>query len=163
MATLYELSDAYTAIQNTDELNGEDLTKALESINELFQDKAGNIGKLILSLQSDAEGYEKEIARLSLRKMAIDNRVKSLKAYLAQEMTVCQVDKVKNPVLTISLRNSPPSVNILDEGKLPPSWWRVIPEQRVPDKIAILNIYKDTGEVVPGTEIITDKKFVVIR
>ena len=53
MTQLYKLGDAYKAIQETDELTDEEITTALANIKEVFVEKAGNIGKLMLSWKSD--------------------------------------------------------------------------------------------------------------
>lgn len=166
MTHLYELSDAYRALQETEELTEEELITCLNNVQELFNEKAINIGKLVLSLQADAEGIDTELKRLSERKQAIENRVKGLKFYLAQEMEVTSIDKVKNEILTISLRNSPPSVEVIDEKLIPDDYWREIPSRFEIDKQAILSVYKESSEGVPeipGVKIITSKKHVVIR
>jgi len=163
MTHLYELSNAYKMLQETDELTQEELNEALNNIGELFSEKASNIGKLTLSLQSDAEAIDSELKRLGQRKQALDNRVKGLKFYLAQEMEATNIDKVKNEVLTISLRSNPPSVNVVDSDSIPTNFRVIIPESWQPDKKAIIEYFKETGLLVGGTEVISDKKHVVIK
>lgn len=160
---LYEITDTYKRLLDTEELTEEELAECLANVQDLFNDKALNIGKLILSLQAEAEGIDTEIERLARRREAILNRVKSLKSYLTMEMTATRIDKVKDEILTISLVNNPPSVTVFNENVIPENYWRIIPEQREVDKKAILEAYKSSGIPVDGTEIITDKKHVVIR
>ena len=76
---LYELTNAYRMIQDSDELTEEELAQCLNNIKEIFNEKAINIGKLVLSLQADSESVDTEIKRLSARKQAFDNRIKGIK------------------------------------------------------------------------------------
>ena len=163
MAHLYELTDAYKQLLETEELTEEELIVCLNNITDLFQEKAGNIGKLVLSLQADTVIIESEIKRLSERKQAVENRSKSLKSYLTQEMEATNMDKIKNELLTISLQKNPPSVFVFSEDIVPSQYWRIIPERKEIDKQTILSVYKEHGNAIPGVEIITDKKHVVIR
>ena len=163
MSHLYELSTAYKQLLDTQELNDEECAEAIGNIEELFKDKAINIGKLVLSLEADAEVVNQEITRLSARKTALLNRSKRLKAYLAENMEVTDTPKITHELFNISLVSNPPSVNVFDEKEIPEEYWRIIPETREVDKKAILAVYKDKGEVVSGTEIISDKRHIVIK
>lgn len=163
MTQLYRLGDAYRAIQETDELTDDEVTTALANIKEAFAEKAGNIGKLMLSWKSDIKAYEEEIERLNQHKQAIANRVDKIKTYLAMEMASADITKVKNEVLSITLQNNPPSVQIDDEAQIPSEFWTIIPEQRVVDKKGILGAFKEQNIIPSGVTIITDKKHIVIR
>lgn len=163
MTKLYELSNAYKMLQDTDELTEEELETALGNIKEVFRDKALNIGKLVLSLKSDEDAISSEIKRLSDRKQAVSNRTERIKSYLAQEMEVTNEDKIKDEVITISLVNNPPSVQVVNEEAIPANYWRTIPETKEIDKRSILDEYKESGGIVHGVNIITDKKHILIR
>ena len=163
MTKLYQLSNAYQAIQDTDELTDDEITTSLANIKELFVDKVGNIGKLMLSWQSDVKAIDTEIERLSQHKQAISNRITKLKDYLAQEMELTNIDKIKNEIISVTLQKNPPSVQIDDETQIPNDCWRIIPEQRVVDKQIILSIFKEKGVIPNGVTIVTDKKHIVIR
>lgn len=163
MTHLYELSMAYKMLQDTEELTEEELATALANVNELFNEKACNIGKLALSLQADAKAIDTELERLSQRKQAMTNKVNWLKGYLAQEMEVTNTEKIKDELFTISLVSNPPSVQVDNEELIPADYWRIIPETKAVDKQTILANYKETQTVVPGVSIITDKKHILIK
>ena len=160
---LYELTDAYRKIAEAEDIPEEELTQMLGELRDLIKDKALNIGRVILSMKATSEAVDTEIKRLTLRKQAMENKAKSLKSYLEQEMQATNTDKVKDETLTISLVSNPPSVQVSDETLIPPTYWRIIPETKEVDKKLILSNFKDTGEIVRGTEIITDKKHILIR
>ena len=164
MTHLYELSNAYKMLMDTDELTEEELIECVNNVKELFNDKARNIARLVLSLKADSEAIDTEVKRLSARKQAIENRMTWLKNYLTQEMEATETTQIKDEIVSVSLRNSPPSVMVEDEELIPADYWRTIPETKVVDKQTILGLYKeDNSLIVPGVTIQTDRKHVVIR
>ena len=164
MTHLYELSNAYKMLMDTDELTEEELIECVNNVKELFNDKARNIARLVLSLKADSEAIATEVIRLSARKQAIENRMTWLKNYLTQEMEATETTQIKDEIVSVSLRNSPPSVMVEDEELIPADYWRTIPETKVVDKQTILGLYKeDNSLIVPGVTIQTDRKHVVIR
>jgi len=157
---LYELAGIYNTLQDTDELTEEELTTALDTIKEQFDVKACNLAKVILSIQSEAKAYDDEIARMAERKRIAQNKVAHLKRYLLNNMSATGTDKISIDTVTISLRSSPPSVEIEDEEQIPENYWRI---KREVDKKTIMEDYK-SGNVIPsGVKIITDKKYVSIK
>ncbi len=163
---LYELTDEYNTIAQLlgdSETNQETLTSQLISIQEEFSTKAENIGKLVLSLASENSVIQTEIERLSSRKQSLDKKIDWLKAYLLQEMITINTRIIKGQVLTISLRDKPPSVNIVNQDLIPQEYRRVIPESWQPDKIKILTTFRTNGEIVAGVDIIRDKKTILIK
>jgi hypothetical protein len=163
---LYEIADEYRSFlanADSEEFNEDTLKSKLAEITGKFNDKAENIGIMALELQSDSKALDDEINRLSNRKRAIDNKVSWLKGYLLQEMLNSAIDKVPGKIVTLSLRNAPPSVNILDKNAVPENYRRVIPESWDINKSAILENFKTTGEIPNGCEVITNKKSLMIR
>jgi len=163
MTKLYELTQAYQALLDTEELTEEELNRALDSITDLVSNKALNIARLVITLQEEANAIDNEIKRLNSRKITRENKIKSLKSYLQLNMEATNITKAKDNFVSVTLQSNPPSVAIIDVLQIPEPYWRVIPEQREVDKQYILSAYKEQGELVPGTEIITNRKHIVIR
>ena len=162
---LYELTETYRTLQlilDTAE-NPEEYQAALDELKDSIENKVENIGKFILSLEADEEAIGTELVRLAARKQAITNRKNHLKNYLLTEMRTAGLDKVKKPLFTVSVRNNPPSVQIDDPADIPLEYRRVIPEHTEPDKKAILEYFKATGENVRGAQVVTDRKSLQIK
>jgi len=157
---LYELAGVYNTLQDTDELTEEELTAALDTVKEQFDVKASNLGKVILSIQSESKAYDDEIARMAEHKRIAQNKVTHLKKYLLNNMSATGTDKVSIDTVTISLRSSPPSVEIEDEEQIPENYWRI---KREVDKKTIMEDYKSSNVIPAGVKIITDKKYVSIK
>ena len=170
--TLYALTDQYRflleALANEDsgELDPEHLGELSAKLSDTTIDlgeKAENIGKYILSLEADVAAIRTEEERLASRKKSIENKASWLKDYLLREMMTAGIPKIKRELFTVSIRNNPPSVNVIDVEQLPNDFRRIIPETWQPDKKAILEHFKGSGEILPGVEMVVDKKRLEIK
>lgn len=164
MKTLYELTNDYKFLEETiDPEADNELYHTLESLSVAIDEKVENIGKFVLSLKGDISAIKTEEERLYARRRTIENRIEWLKIYLLEEMTKVWKHQVKTEVVTVSVKVNPPSVNVIDEDAIPPDFRRIIPETWQPDKNKIIDFFKTTGEVLPGIEMVTNKKSVTIR
>lgn len=166
MVHLYELSTQYsllTDLLESGEATQESVESLLKEITTQINDKAESIGKLILSLESDTNVIIGEINRLTQRKTTKLNRIEWLKTYLLQELTCANLDKVKTPVVSVSIRTNPPSINVVNPNIVPQEYRRIIPETFEIDKKKILDAIKDTGEIIAGIEVIKDKKRLEVK
>jgi len=162
---LYKLTNEFKMLENLaerdyseEELEGVKLS--LDSVRADIEDKIENIAKFVLSLQADAEVIKSEEQRLKARKTALLNRARWLKDYMFNEMTATRTFKIKREVLTVSIQQSQPSVNVVNLQAIPEDYTRTTIEA---NKFLILKHFKDTGEVLDGIEVITDKRHLVIR
>ena len=169
---LYELTDQYRLLidkgvdTQTGELieaDSEALFKRLDEIKDSIANKAENIAKLFLELQSEAKAVETEITRLAKHKSRVESNSQWLKDYLLRELETAGLKEIKRPTVKIAIRTNPPSVTITDADSVPKNWKRYIPEDWEIDKKSILENYKQGGKAVQGTEIITDKRRIEIR
>ena len=169
MPQLYKLTERYNTISNMlDSDNYEYITKesihaSLADIKDQITDKIDSIAKLVLSLKADVTGIDPEIERLKKRKESTNNTIEWLKSYLLTEMIATGITKAKKDVVTVSIADNPPSVESIDEELLPVEYRKIIPETWHTDKIAIINHFKETGEIVAGVELTLNKKHINIR
>lgn len=146
---LYELSQNYLAVQDMD-LEPEVLKDTLDSIEEAFEDKAENIAKWIRNLEADKKAFEEEEKRFKEKKQAADNRIKSLKLYLEDNMRLTGKTKFKAGFFSFAIQNNRPSVEVFDETLIPKQF---LIEQPVKiDRAGIAELLK-AGEEVPGAEL----------
>lgn len=163
---LYKLTERYQTIENMldDEyITRESIEETIANIKEQIEDKVESIGKLVLTLKASISSIQTEEERLAKRKQAMTNHMEWLKLYLLNEMTATNTLKVKRDVITVSVSDNPPSVEIVDEELIPDIFRKVIPETWQVDKRAIIEHFKQTGEIVSGADIILNKKHVNIR
>jgi len=168
MTKLYKLTEQYRTIEGMldreiEYISQDEIKETLANIKDDIEEKVYSIGKLVLELKSDIEAVKAEEDRLARRRSGYTSKMEWLKNYLLVEMLTANVLKVKKDVISVSVQNNPPSAELIDMELVPEKYVRVIPEKREPDKKAIIEQFKETGELVSGVNIITDKKFISIR
>ena len=168
MAKLYKLTEQYQTIEGMlgreiEYISQDEIKETLANIKDEIEDKVASIGKLVLELKSDIESVKAEEDRLARRRSGYTSKMEWLKLYLLSEMVSTNTLKVKKDVISVTVQNNPPSAELVDITYVPEQYIKVIPEKREPDKRAIIEHFKGTGEIVSGVNIITDKKFVSIR
>lgn len=151
---LYDLSEQYNDLSEMLEA-GEDVQVFLDGIKDAFDKKVESIAKLIRSKSAEMDSINSEVERLRIRAERHKKDVEWLKTYVHTEMERTGKDKIKSSLFNISIRNNPPSVNVLNEAELPQEYISV-KEVRSVDKRGILERLK-AGEIIPGAEMIQRK------
>jgi len=156
---LYELVSEYGKLQDRLELIETDQQSILDELNRIEGEltyKSEQIAKMILSLESNIACCDDEIKRLSSKKKAYENKVEWLKSYLLQSLKDAQMDKIKGEVCNIAIRQNPISIRILSQSEIPPEF--LVQHAPTVDKVAITQHFKETGEIVSGTEIVRTER-----
>jgi hypothetical protein len=153
---LFDITEQYRELQLLAEDPQSDSTAiadTLEGIEGVFQDKARAVAAVIGNLTADADAIEAAAGEMRKRAAALRSRVDAIKTYLLINMQACNYTKISCPYFTISLRDNPPHVEVLDAAAVPDSF-RVWPEVPPPsiDKRALLAALK-AGETVPGVRL----------
>lgn len=116
--------------------------------------------KVVRENESKADEIKAEIERLRQMKDACINRVETAKEFLKTRLIEDGKRKHDTALFSISLRIKPASVGTIDMSKLDE---RFIRTKQEPDRVSILNHFKETGEVVAGVVINIDQQSVVIK
>ena len=101
-------------------------------------------------MTAEAEAIKAEEQRLYQRRKALDSSAARLKEYMQHEMQHAGLEKTKDAQFTVALQNNPPSVRVLDDTMIPPTYW--IEQEPKLDKRRILDDLK-AGGAVDGVEI----------
>lgn len=119
---------------------------SLQHMEGELNEKIENIIAFIRSLEGDVAVIDNEITRLQNRKKGINNKVNALKQYIEDCLRLINLKKVKTSLNTVSIQLNPPSVEILDEDKIPEEF--KIKETTVKiDKKAILKLLKEDVKI----------------
>lgn len=162
---LYQLSqtmqDKMTALGEI-LLNGE--TPTAEQENELIDlqgdlsDKLVSYGYAVKNLDSEVTALDDEIKRLTARKKARQNQIELLKNRMMLAMIDNDMDKIKDPVMPIAIRNNPPSVRLdIDPIHLPAKYVKIKYEA---DKTALSKALK-IGDVIDGVSLEVKQRIVI--
>ena len=154
------MSKDYIGFLESD-MQGEQLTECLDSIQDSFDDKANNIVKLVSSLSVDVDGIDKELKRLQAIKKSITSNQERLKEYLRYNMETTGISKIKHSLFSITLGKPTVTAEIVDIDFLPDNF--VITDVVMKaDKKAILKALKD-GKDIPGAVLSTGKARLLIK
>jgi len=154
--TLYALSDEYLHLVDLldgGEMDVDEVERELDRISGEITHKAESIAGLIRWYQGLADMRKAEAKRMSESVASFEHQAERLKAYVLANMIATGHTRLDTGRFTLSVRQNPPSVAVLDASAVPSEFQRTKVEISV-DKRAIVEHTKLTGEVVPGTEII---------
>lgn len=108
------------------------------------------IGKATLELaavEGEKDGIEIALAKLKDRLTRHCRKAEGIRDAIQTAMEVAEIPSLKTPCATLSMRASPPRVEITDPAALPPVFMVQPPPS--PDKNAIKAALK-AGEAIPG-------------
>jgi len=137
-----ELAAKISAVQQMIE-DGEDVDaptvqaalREMVSAEGDMHDKVSNVALYIRELKAQAEAVKAEQDRLAKRRASLVRRAESLTDYLLGALQQHGIDQVKTPLVTVSVRVNPWSVEVADAKVLPPEYLTVKVE---PNKKALL-------------------------
>ena len=113
----------------------------MEGLDFEFEEKAEAYAKVVKTLEMDIAGLDEEIRRMTKRKATIKNNIDRLKRSLEGAMIATGKRKFKTPLFGFGIQKNPPSLNVLDESKIPEEFW--IEQQPKLDKKAALAYVKE--------------------
>lgn len=154
---LYELSNDF---KNIDEIEDNEEIKEI-IINEI-KNKTSNIIRLIRNKETKVDMIDLEIKRLQAMKKVEENKIKSIKEYTKECMQIIDVKKIETNLGNITLRKSPVSLRIMNDENIPNQFIEVIQETKI-DKKAIIQHFKETGEMFEGIDYLTENKSLMIK
>lgn len=151
MFKLYELTGMFNDIANLikDDVENEDLEKALRQIETNIEDKTNNTIKLIKNLEGNAKALRDEERSLAKKRRSLENRIDSLKQYLESQLMALDSRKVRTDLFSVWIQKNPPSVKIIDEDNLPEQY---VSYQKRIDRQELINDLRE-GKEIEGAEL----------
>jgi hypothetical protein len=163
--SLYLLRDAYQQLMAMVDGGVEDqaILDTLEGVKGDINAKASNIAALIENISVDMVSMKNYEKRMYARRAKLKETKARLEKYLLENMQACKIESVnvEEYGLVVKIKKCPPSVNLVDKGLIPAKFL----VESIETKIPLDPIKKaiQAGEVVPGAELITDKKTLSIK
>ena len=154
--SLYDITNGFTQLILADEISEEEKQKINEELTLLLKQKSENIIGFTKNIELTIDSIKNEEKRLAENRKNLENKLANFKDYVKKCMENAGLQKVDTVLGTISIAKNPISVEITDENEIP-NKYKVQEITTKIDKKSILNDFKETGEVVEGTKIITDK------
>ena len=126
-----------------------------------IEQRAESVVKAIKNLEAEAKQCAEEITRLQSRKSGRENQIAWLKTLIMRELIAENTRKIKTGFCTVSIRKGTKRVEVLDEKLIPKEYFIQL-DPRI-DKKKLMDYMKETGEIVPGTDIIEGDESLQIR
>lgn len=101
----------------------------------------------LAAVEGEKEGIEIAIGKLKDRLTRHCNRAQGIREAIFAAMEIAELPSLKTPAATLSVRPSPPRVEVIEEKAIPAIYW-TRPEP-VLDKKALRDALK-AGEAIPG-------------
>lgn len=160
--TLYDITENISNIMNEDKITDEDKKELMTSLNSMLEKKSNGIIKYIQSNDLLIQDIDKEIQRLQEYKKSIQSKQERFRKYVKECMENNNIVDVKTSLGEIKIANSPISVTITDEEKIPKKYKKTCTTEKV-DKKQMIKDFKETGEIIDGVQFNTNEKHIKIK
>ena len=148
---LYELTGEYRYLQSQIEDGDDQALESLDIVNGDLDQAFDGYAKLIRNLTAEADAMREEEKRLAAKRHSIESGVERLKQAVLEAMILTGRKKASTSIGTWGIQKNPPSVKIVDMTKVPARF--LIEQAPTVDRKAMLDEYKQTGELFDGVEI----------
>ena len=152
--SLYEITNAFPAIMENEEMTEEDKKKVEEELTLLLQQKSQNIIGYTKNIELTINAMKEEEDRIATNRKVLENKLSRFKDYVKECMENNGFTKIETGLGTLSIAKSPVSVEITNEDEIPNEFKQEVVTVKV-DKTKIKNNFKETGEIPAGVNIIT--------
>ena len=152
--SLYEITNAFPALMESEEITEEEKNKIEEELTILLQQKSQNIIGYTKNIELTINAMKEEEDRISSNRKALENKLTKFKQYVKECMENNGITKIKTGLGTLSIAKSPASVEIINEDEVPSEFKQEVVTVKI-DKTKIKNNFKETGEIPDGVNIIT--------
>lgn len=151
MLKLYEIAQEYMQlceiVEDTD-VDEQVFEDTLAGIEAELEEKADAYAVILANLDNDTEKIDKEIERLTKMKKILKSRSDFLKRNLTNTMLLMNKKKFKTDIHSYSISKNAPSLNILDEAKIPEKY--MVAQEPKLDRKALLSDVKANPEEFNG-------------
>lgn len=163
--SLYNIPNKFAELMDkvqNGEITEEEYNELGEELALELQNKSANIIGYTQNKESLIEAIEVQIKRLQELKKSEQNSLDKFKQYVKENMEKLGIEKIGTELGILSIAKNPMSVEIENEDEIPSEFKQEIVTIKI-DKTAIKNHFKETGEVVAGTNIIDNKTSLRIK
>lgn len=152
--SLYQITNAFPALMESEEITPEDKAKIEEELTILLQQKSQNIIGYTKNIELTINAMKEEEDRIANNRKTLENKLARFKQYVKECMENSGITKIETGLGTLSIAKSPVSVEIVNEEAIPNNFKQEIITVKV-DKTKIKENFKETGEIPDGVNIIT--------
>ena len=163
--SLYNITDKFIEIMDKvqdGEITEEEYNELGQELAVALQNKSIGIIGYIQNKEALIDAVDTQIKRLQELKKAESNSIDKFKQYVKENMEKLGIQKLETEIGKMSITKNPLSIEIQNEDEIPVEFKQEVVTTKI-DKTAIKNYFKETGEIVPGVRIISDKTSLRIK
>lgn len=161
LPTLFSLSDEFVEIlgllENAGEGHESELELQLSEVAAVLAQKVERCAWTVLDCERLAKARKAEADRLRDQAARLDRVAITLRLKLLDAMRSTHQERVDTTRFSISIRQNPARVEVLDASLVPAEFQRTKVLVDV-DKTAVREHWKSTGEIVAGTDIVRGER-----
>ena len=165
MGTLYDIAmnlreiiDALDDCETDEEVMR--LCEQADAAEADLNSKAESYVKIIRNFETDIDALKSEKERLNKLQKRRELAIERMKEYIRAAMTASGLQRIETRLGKWSRRMSPWSCKVINADKVPEKY--LIPQPPVVDKKALLNDFKQTGEIADGVDF-EQREYVMFR
>lgn len=160
MTALYQIANDFAKLSDSG-MEPEMIADTLDGIEWELEAKVEQILAVCKNESAYAEALKEESKRLAERAKAAENRVASMRDYVAASLETAGKKSFKAGIHQVTVRAPVESVEITDEGLLPPEYVEYVTSVKA-DKLAIKHQLK-AGKAIPGASLKLGKPTLLIK
>lgn len=127
----------------------------LENLEIAYEQKLEGCCAIVKEMNAEQEAIKNAINSLEKRSKSLENNKNRLKEYIYNMLEQMNKTKFKTALHSVSITKSPISVKINDEDLIPEEFFIIKINKQI-NKKAIIEKYKEKGNVPEGANIITN-------
>ncbi|OON33554.1 hypothetical protein BTJ39_24025 [Izhakiella australiensis] len=160
MTALYQIANDYAKLIDED-FDPEFIADTLDGMSGELSDKVEQLLAICKNQSAYSEALKEEGRRFTERAKTEENRVASIKEYIARSLETAGMKSMKAGLQQVTVRAPSKSVEITDAGSIPSEF--VEYETTIkPDKLAIKK-QLEAGITIPGAQIKLGKPTLLIK
>ena len=164
-----EYIDVFELIDDMNEIidfiaHGEETEEDLENLKELeisLNEKVSNFVAKIKNLTASRDAVKIQRESLQAKEQSLSRQIDRLEKFVFFLLQSTDTKKAGDAVHSAQRNKKRPVINILDEDRVPDQFARVVTTRKI-DKRELYNWFKNTGEIVEGTEVLTGEEYLKI-
>lgn len=161
MTTVFPLQDEFAHIERLVEIEAIGPDQMIEQAAAVAVDPrvlVQNLAYMVRNREAALDGLDDQIERMGKRRARLGAEHERIKAYLLQLLGGMGQKKVVCDFLTVQAIGGKARVVVEDETKIPAEYWRVIPENVIPetrvvDRNALYEAMKKDGVIIDGASL----------
>ena len=161
---LYELTENYKELESlveSGELSAEMIKDTIDGIDAEFEDKVKSCMMIRQQYLNDEAAANAEVARLLELARASKRKAESMSDYVRVNMQSLGKDKIDAGIFKLTLKKASAKLGVIDEAKIPKSFWVSVPATEKIDKRALLSAVK--LKPIDGVELIDGERALIVK